>query len=168
MKKIISNKDNIKEKEITELVKRVKLLIINSNKEILLGYAHNTYQFPGGHVEDNETLIDALNREIYEEVGVRLDLDIKPIACAINYYKDYPDIGKNRKNEIYYYLINKDIEPNMDNTSYTDSEKEGNFILKYIPINNLEKELKDNISRYGDEYGIGNEMLKLLSSCNII
>lgn len=168
MKRLISNKDNIKNEEITELIKRVKLLIINSKKEMLLGYANNTYQFPGGHVENNETLTEALNREISEEVGINLNLDIQPIACAINYYKDYPGKGKNRKNEIYYYIINKDIEPNLNNTNYTDNEKKGNFILKYIPIHNLEKELKDNISIYGDPYGIGNEMLKLLSSCKII
>ena len=53
MKEIITNKYNLKEEEMTEVVKRVKILIINSNNEILLGYSHNDYQFPGGHVEDN-------------------------------------------------------------------------------------------------------------------
>ena len=52
MKEIITNKYNLKEEDLTEIVKRVKVLLINSNSEILLGYSHNEYQFPGGHVED--------------------------------------------------------------------------------------------------------------------
>ena len=56
MKIIIHNKNNLKETDITEVVKRVKILIINSNNEILLGYSHNDYQFPSGHVEKGENL----------------------------------------------------------------------------------------------------------------
>ena len=37
MKKIIINENNLKEEDITEVVKRVKLFIINSNNEMLLG-----------------------------------------------------------------------------------------------------------------------------------
>lgn len=57
MKNIITNQYNLTDYEITEIVRRVKILIINSNDEILLGYSHNNYQFPGGHVEDGEELI---------------------------------------------------------------------------------------------------------------
>ena len=60
MKKIIINKSNLKESNITEMVKRVKMLIINSNNDILLGYSYHDYQFPGGHVEDEESLIEAM------------------------------------------------------------------------------------------------------------
>ncbi len=64
MKNIINNMYNLKEKEMTEVVKRVKALLINSKNEIMLGYSYNEYQFPGGHVEDNESLVQTLNREI--------------------------------------------------------------------------------------------------------
>lgn len=67
MEQIIVNKDCIQEKEITEIVKRVKAIIINSKNEILLGYSHNDYQFLGGHVENGENLIESLKREIGEE-----------------------------------------------------------------------------------------------------
>lgn len=62
MKQIITNKYNLTDSDMTEIVKRVKILIINSKNEILLAYSHNDYQFPGGHVEENETLIQAINR----------------------------------------------------------------------------------------------------------
>lgn len=162
MKKIIDNKYNISEIDITEIVKRVKVLIINSNEEILLAYSNNIYQFPGGHVEDGETLIDAVNREILEETGIKLNIYIEPFACAYRYYKDWPRVGENRKNEIYYYEIMTDETPILENTLYTEEEKNGNFELRYIKLKDIEKVLKENASLYGDKKGIANEMLELL------
>ena len=87
MKIIIHNKNNLKETDITEVVKRVKILIINSNNEILLGYSHNDYQFPGGHVEKGEYLDQTIKREIKEETGIILkSQNFKPFAKVISYY----------------------------------------------------------------------------------
>lgn len=68
MEQIIVNKDCIQEKEITEIVKRVKAIIINSKNEILLSYSHNDYQFLGGHVE-NENLHGIAN-EMLEVIKI--------------------------------------------------------------------------------------------------
>ena len=164
MKEIVTNKYNLTEEDMTEVVKRVKILLVNSNDEILLGYSHHNYQFPGGHVEENEELIDTVNREILEETGMDLKLkDLEPFARNFGYYKDWPEEGKNRKIEIYYYEVKTDEKPNLDNTSYTESEKDGGFELRYIPLSNVEEELKKNAEEYGDKKGIAREMLELLS-----
>ena len=162
MEKIITNDYNLKDEDMTELVVRVKVLLINSNNEILLGYSHNEYQCPGGHVEEGENLICAINREVQEETGI--DLNIKkaePFACSIGYYKDWPAVGKNRKIEIYYYEIKTDEKPNLDNTKYTESEKNGNFELRYIQLVNVENEFIKNTEIYEDKHGIAREMLKV-------
>lgn len=162
MKQIITNDYNLKEEDVTEIVKRVKLLIINSNNEILLGYSHNEYQCPGGHVEDNEDLISAINREVKEETGIELNIDaLEPFACTTSYYKDWPEVGNNRKIEIYYYEIKTDEKPNLNNTNYTESEKNGGFELRYIPLDRVEEEFIINSNKYGDEHGITKEMLKV-------
>lgn len=164
MKEIVTNKYNLTEEDMTEVVKRVKILLVNSNDEILLGYSHHNYQFPGGHVEENEELIDTVNREILEETGMDLKLkDLEPFARNLGYYKDWPEEGKNRKIEIYYYEVKTDKKPNLDNTSYTESEKDGGFELRYIPLSNVEEELKKNAEEYGDKKGIAREMLELFS-----
>ena len=162
MKQIITNRDNLKEEDMTELVQRVKILLINSKKEILLGYSHHNYQFPGGHVEEGENLLDTVNREILEETGIVLNVkDIEPFAEAIGYYKDWPEVGKNRKIEIYYFEVITNELPNLDNTNYTDHEKDGKFELKYIALDDVEKVIEENAKEYGDKHGIAREMLDL-------
>jgi len=89
MKKLVTNQYSLKEEDMTEVVKRVKILLRNSNNEVLLAYSHNNYQFPGGHVEEGETLIETVNREITEETGIVLNVNsLEPFACALGYYKD--------------------------------------------------------------------------------
>ena len=163
METIITNNYNLKEEDITELTKRVKVLLINSDNEILLGYSHYQYQFPGGHIEDGESNVETINREIKEETGIELNIkDIEPFACAYGYYKDWPEVGKNKKIEIYYYEVRTDDKPNLDNTKYTDSEREGNFELRYIPLVNVENEIIENTKKHGDRKGIAKEMLRAL------
>ena len=162
MKQLITNKYNLTDSDMTEVVKRVKVLLVNSNNDVLLGYSYNNYQFPGGHVEENETLVQAVNREILEETGIELNItNIEPFACAIGYYKDWPAEGKNRKIEIYYYEVKTDEKPNLENTEYTENEKNGNFELRYIPLLDVENVLKTNAEEYGDENGIAREMIDL-------
>ena len=164
MQKIIINQNNLSETDITEIVKRVKVLLINSNNEILLAYSHHNYQFPGGHVEDDESLLQTVKREMLEETGIDLaTIYTEPFACTMGYYKDWPEKGKNRKTEIYYYEIKTDEKPNLDNTSYSEHEKDGNFELRYIPLDTVEDELRRNVEIYPDAFGITKEMLMLFT-----
>jgi len=160
---IIRNDDNLKDNDINEFVRRVKILIVDSQNKMMLGYSYHEYQFIGGHVEEGEDLPEAVEREIEEETGIKIDAKKeRPFACNISYYKDYPNKGINQKIEIYYYEIRTDLKPNLKNTNYTIEESEGNFELRYIPFDKLEEELENNAREYGDPNGITKEMLGLL------
>ena len=90
-------KHNLSEDDITEVVKRVKVLVINSNDDILLGYSHNDYQFPNWQVESGESLLQTVKREMLEETGIDLEVTyVEPFAVTLGYYKDWPSKGKNR------------------------------------------------------------------------
>lgn len=154
MKETIYNHDYLNNEDITEVVIRIKALIIN-DKNIILGNENNIYQFPGGHLEKNETFEECLKREILEETGIEIDdNEIKRPFMKVTYLnKDWPAIGQNRKSEIYYYLIKTSKNPDMSKVKYTEHEKQGNFKIESIPLSESISVIEDNISK--------NEKIKL-------
>ncbi|MCM1052828.1 MAG: NUDIX hydrolase [Ruminococcus sp.] len=161
MKIKVYNYGRLKEKDITDRVIRVKALIINSKEEILLGEAFNILQFPGGHLEENETLKDALIREISEEVGLILHDDYEPYFAIKYYLRDFPVIGNNRSIEIYYYYIFTDKKYNRKHAFLDDQERTGDFTLKYVPLKEFKKYLEEN-KKEEISYIINREMLLAL------
>lgn len=157
------NSDNLNSSEIDEVVTRVKAVIINSNNEILLGYSHKTYQFPGGHLE-NEDLNVGLERELKEELGVDIKVVEEPFMKIIEYSRNYRNTGKNRENDIYYFIINEDIIPDMNNANLDINERQGNYIPIYIPLNNIEEVLTNSIIDNPINEMIVSEMLEVLKS----
>lgn len=133
MKEIIYNEENVKEEEINRLVKRAKVLIINSSDQILYAYSNHHYFFVGGRVEDGESFEEALVREVKEETGIDIPLEKRTPICVITYMnKNYPEEGINTKSIANYYLIKSDIKPNLEDANLTEEEKLWNFELKYI------------------------------------
>ena len=160
MKEIIHNRDNIKEEEVTDVVIRVKALIINNDK-IILGNANDTYQFPGGHMEDNETLIDALKREVLEETGIELeDSEIQdPILKEIYMNEDYPVEGKITKSEVYFYPVKTDKLPDITKAKYTEREIKGNYHLDIVPLKDAIRIIEENIPKNERNKVIAPEMI---------
>ena len=146
MKEILHNDNNLKESDINKLVCRAKVLIINSNDEILLAYSDNNYQFPGGHLEENETFDECVVRELEEETGIVLPFENRNPFLSITYLnKDYPNIGQNSKSIANYYAVKTDLKPNLDKVTLTEREKDGNFELKYIHKDKIISELENSL-----------------------
>ncbi len=63
--------------------------VIRHNGKILVCRAlgKNHYFFPGGHIEYGETAVNALKRELYEELGVRIKKCVF-IGTVENIYKE--------------------------------------------------------------------------------
>lgn len=164
MKEIIYNHDYLKDEDITEVVIRIKALIIN-DKNIILGNENNIYQFPGGHLEENETFEECLKREILEETGIEIDdNEIKEPFMKVTYLnKDWPAIGQNRKSEIYYYLIKTSKNPDMSKVKYTEHEKQGNFKIESIPLSESISVIEDNISKNEKNKVIAQDMIMAIT-----
>lgn len=150
MKEVLYNYDNLVKEDITETVIRVKVLLINKKNEIMVGYCDNIYQFPGGHLEDGESLLNCIKREVLEETGIELDVEldrekIVPFFKISYFNKNYPSAGINRSSDIYYYFLRTDKQPDLSKVNYTENEKKGKFEVKQISIDNIEKVLIDNI-----------------------
>lgn len=159
MKKILYNKDALKKEDITEEVIRVKVLLMKDDC-ILLGYCNNTYMYIGGHVDEGESLIEALKREVLEEVGIEIKVNnINPFLVTEMYSKNHPKIGNNRNCIIYYYALNINDDINLNRTKYTEQEKTGNFEIRQIKLNRLIEEVTNNYLIYDSAKGIGTEMI---------
>ncbi len=148
MKEIIYNYDYLNDEDITETVIRTKALIINNNN-IILGNENDILQFPGGHLEENETLKECLKREVLEETGIEIDdNEIKRPFLKVTFKnKDWPKKGINRKAEIYYYLIKTNKNPDISKVNYTEHEKQGNFKIESIPLSKSISIIENNIPK---------------------
>lgn len=160
MKEIIYNNDNINLSDITSISVRIKVLLIN-NGMLLIGNEDGCFMFIGGHKEDNEKLIDTLKREVKEETGIELDNEVinDPFLKIIYLNKDYPNKGENRESDIYYYAVETNKLPDLENVNYTESEINKHFELINIDLNNAIDIIKENIPNHKDNEIISKDMI---------
>lgn len=162
MKKIIINDSNLDDNDIEETVIRVKGLVLNSYGQILLAHNNHTYQFPGGHKEDNETLEECIVREIRDETGIDVEVSEEPFLNIITYDSNYFNTGKKVKNSIYYFRFFTNDEPDFKKTNYDALELETDFNLFFVSFPKLDIFLKKSMNDGMIDVNIGREMIHVV------
>ena len=142
----IYNTGNLINKYIDEKTTRSRAIIVYSNKEVLMCYSdvRNHYEFPGGHLESGENLIEGLKREILEETGIEIEDNVTPFYSIKYYCENYHGTGKNRLVEIYYFLIYTDLVYDASEIRLDENEKYENYECVYINIEKLKDILFEN------------------------
>ena len=95
-----------------------QLLIVkrDENDELYPG----AWEFPGGHLEKGETLIEGLKRELKEEIGLNCDFESRIIS--------YDDEVKNKNGELIHNLeINFLIPVNREEIEVVLSEEHSDY-----------------------------------------
>lgn len=163
MKETIYNYDYLTDEDITEVVIRTKALIINGDS-IFIGNENGVFQFPGGHLEENESFSDCLKREVLEETGIMIDdSEIeRPFMKVTFMNKDWPKPGKNRKAEIYYYVVKTKKFPDLTKTNYTENEKNNNYTIETFKVNEAINKIKDNIPNHVKNKVISPDMISAI------
>ena len=126
--------DQYEKREITHTRTTVRAVLLNEHNEIALIKVKGNdifgirdyYELPGGGKKRKETLLEALRREIIEEVGCSIK-DIEEIGRVIDFYNLI-----NRKNDNHYYLAK--IDRNITPPSLEDYEKEIFQEIIFVPI----------------------------------
>ncbi len=101
-------------------------LIILNRKGNVKGH----WGFPKGHVEDNETEVETAKREIFEEVGIKLEIDDK-----FKYVKNYMPKPNVEKEAVYFVAEAKNVNTVLQESEIADYKwccyKEALDILTY-------------------------------------
>ena len=105
------------------LVKRVVIVSNYKGKWVYCKHKErNTWEIPGGHVEEGEIPLEAAKRELYEETGA-IEFDIEPISVysvsqyALLYYANIKKLGPLPESEIQSISF---FENQPENLTYTD------------------------------------------------
>ena len=118
------------------LFKKVRAVILDENDQVvLITYPDNGVVIPGGGVEPNETLREAVVRESIEETGLKVE-PIK-ILCKNFYicnmeYKGHKFVSK----RVEYYYLCKKLEV-VSEVHGIEGEFDGEISIKYYPVDKL-------------------------------
>lgn len=142
---------------------KARMVNIIKNQVLVAKYA-NLYMLPGGKIDANETPIEALKREIFEETGISLnDQSIKPLIITdvfqSNYLSRNYNFPINKNNETFYFQVDEEIEIKEQHLS--ENESKAGFELVRIDIYEL-IELLNNKLNTPKEIAYSKELLSVL------
>lgn len=116
---------------------RVAGIIVNNNKVLVNKYDKDRFCLPGGYVEVGETSLEAIKREIKEELQININ-DAEYIGIIENFFTNFKG-DKTHGLEFYYKINVSDGEIKNIDMNYIENDKgttvKHNF--KWIPINEL-------------------------------
>lgn len=123
-----------------------KNLITVYREKVVDGNLKKYYVIPGGSVEDGESIIDAVKREILEEVGIEISLTDKYFCFEKEEVEEYFYVANYVSG-----IIGSGTGPEFTNR---DIEKYGTYEIRLVPknevanINLLPPEVKEYIKEY--------------------
>ena len=112
--------------------------VLIEEDKILLVPQWDGYDFPGGGMEVGETIEEALQREFWEETGLRVKIG-EIITCESNFFKlPYGEGKKQYCNSITMYYVCKRIGGELSTDNFDKHEKEYAKMAEWIDLNDVD------------------------------
>ena len=149
---MLINEEHLEKKDINSRVHKVRAIIMNEEGKIYITNMDYSYNLPGGRVEVNENLEDALVREIAEELGIRVfKKEIQYIGNITFWHKDFPGekARVNRENDVDLFWVVNPKEMKPERVQLTNYEKHYHFHLMNYAFQEIEDLLN---SKNNNEY----------------
>lgn len=118
--------------------KAARAVIFNNKDEVAILHVskHNYHKLPGGGIEKDETVLNALNREILEETGCEANIT-GSIGVVLEYRNKFEQM------QISYCYLGKLVKI-MNHPSFTEKELREGFKLKWMSLNDAIQALKND------------------------
>jgi 8-oxo-dGTP pyrophosphatase MutT (NUDIX family) len=130
--------------------------IIIKNKKVLLSPQFEGYDFPGGGIELGETLDEALEREVWEETGLKVKRGLV-VAAESDFFLPPNRVGKWHTLLLYYLCTN--ISGTISTAHFEEDEKKYAGKAEWVDLKKINK-LKFHNSV--DSVEVINRAIKLL------
>ena len=113
--------------------------ILIKEGRVLLSKQWDGYDLPGGGVEINETIEEAIKREFFEETGLEVEM-ISPIHCESSFYVPHHSKHQDdRWNCILMYYVVRHVGGELSTDNLDESEKEYVKLAEWISLDDLDK-----------------------------
>lgn len=166
---LVINDDNLQLDDVQEFSSKVRGILINDENQVLVCNYGGVYLFPGGSIDEGETIIEALIRELSEEIGQDYKNDgLQYLNCLDYFQENYPKRNGRFQNRLVrtYYFVGKYKGISKEYQELTQKEKKDNFKLELISLNQLENIVLENINNNPRNVYFQNEILAILKFYN--
>ena len=144
---LIINEDNMSLNDIEEFNFKARAILVDENNKILIANYGKIILLPGGKVDENEIVYDAITRELREELGQNYTKEELDYMITLNYYqKNYPKRDGTLKSRAVqtYYFVGRYKGVSTIKQNLTEKEQKDNFKLELISLDKLENMILTN------------------------